>query len=79
LEVRYLRARQEDVLAGLCSRLLLLDLQLHHLGGMLDNLGNVGPVTRADFAEDTLVDPNDTPNQPIALTQEYVNADQKAN
>ena len=67
LEVRDLRAGQEDVLPSLRGRLLLLDLQLHHIRGVLNDLVNVRPVTRADFPKNTLVDPDDTANEPVAL------------
>jgi hypothetical protein len=67
LEVRNLGARKEDVLTSPGCGLLLLDLNLHNVGRMLDNLGDVCIMTRANFAEDTLRDPNDTSNEPIAL------------
>jgi hypothetical protein len=73
LEIRNFRARQKNVLASPCSGLLLLDLQLHHLGWMLDDFGDVCPVTRTDFAENTLVDPNNTTEKPIALLR-YISA-----
>ena len=38
LEERYFRAADEDVLARASSGLLLLDLNLHHAGGVLDHL-----------------------------------------
>lgn len=67
LEVGNFRAAQEDVLAGTRGRLLLLDLNLHDVRGVLDNLGNVGAVARADLTKDTLVDPDNTANEPVAL------------
>ena len=67
LEVRDLGAREEDVLAGLGSRLLFLDLELEDIRRVLDDLVDVGPVTRADFAKDTLEDPDDTADEPVAL------------
>ena len=67
LEVGDLRAGKEDVLSGASSCLLLLDLQFHHIRGVLNNLVNVGPVTRADFPKDTLEDPNDTADEPVTL------------
>ena len=67
LEVRDLGAAQEDVLAGTSGRLLLLDLNLHDVRGVLDDLGDVGAVTGADLTKDTLVDPDNTTNKPVAL------------
>ena len=67
LEVRDLRAAQEDVLASLSRRLLLLDLDLHDVRRVLDDLGDVGTVARADLAQDTLRDPDDTADEPVAL------------
>lgn len=67
LEVGDLRAAQEDVLAGLGGRLLLLDLDLHDVRGVLDDLGDVGTVAGAYFTEDTLVNPDNTANKPVAL------------
>ena len=67
LEVRNFRAGQKNILAGSRGRLLLLDLEFHHLGRMLDDFGNVGPMTRANFTEDALVDPDDTTNKPVPL------------
>ena len=70
LEVGDLGAAQEDVLASLSGRLLLLDLDLHDLRRVLDDLGDVGAVARADFAQNTLGDPDDTTDEPVALQQE---------
>ena len=67
LEVRDLRAAQEDVLARLGRGLLLLELVLHDLGRVLDDLGDVSAVAGADLTQDTLVDPDDTANEPVAL------------
>ena len=67
VEVRDLRAAQENVLASASGRLLLLDLDFHDFRRMLNDLRNVCPVTRADFTKDTLVDPDDTADKPVAL------------
>jgi hypothetical protein len=67
LEVRNLGARKEDVLTSPGCSLLLLDLNLHNVGRVLDNLRDVCIMTRANFAEDTLRNPNNTANKPIAL------------
>ena len=67
LEVRNLRAAEEDVLASLSRRLLLLDLDLHDVRRVLNDLGDVSAVARAHFTEDTLVDPDDTTDKPVAL------------
>ena len=67
LEVRDLRAADENVLASAGSRLLLLDLELHDVRRVLDDLGNVGAVAGADLTENTLVDPNHTADEPVTL------------
>jgi len=67
LEVRNLGAAQEDVLTSSSSGLLLLDLNLHDVGRVLDDLGNIGIVAGTNFTEDTLRNPNNTSNEPIAL------------
>ena len=67
LEVRDLGAAQENVLAGASDRLLLLDLNLHDVRRVLDDLGDVGAVAGAHFTEDTLVDPDNTTDEPVAL------------
>ena len=67
LEVGDLRAAQEDVLAGLGGRLLLLDLELHDVRRVLDDLGDVGAVAGADLTKDTLVNPDNTADKPIPL------------
>ena len=69
LEVGDLGAAQEDVLASASNRLLLLNLDLHNVRRVLDDLGDVGAVAGADFTKDTLVDPNDTTDKPVALHQ----------
>ena len=67
LEVRDLRAAQENVLASASGRLLLLDLDFHDFRRMLNDLRNVCPVTRADFTKNTLVDPDNSTDEPVAL------------
>ena len=67
LEVGDFGTAQEDVLASLGAGLLLLDLNLHDHRGVLDDLGDVGAVAGADFTEDTLVDPDNTADEPVAL------------
>lgn len=67
LEVRDFGARQENVLPSACGCLLLLDLELHDVGRMLDNFGDVGDMTRANFTQDALVNPNNTTNKPVPL------------
>ena len=69
LEVGDLGAAEEDVLAGPGSRLFLLDLDLHDVRRVLDHLGDVGAVAGAHFTEDTLVDPDNTTDEPVALLQ----------
>ena len=71
LKVGYLRAGQEDVLTGPGGRLLLLDLKFHDLGRMLNDLGDVRPVTGSNFTKNTLIDPDDTTNKPVALEKSF--------
>jgi len=66
LKVRNLGAGKEDVLTSSGGCLLLFDLKLHDIGWMLDDLRHICPVTGAYFAEDTLRNPNDASNEPIA-------------
>jgi len=67
LEVGYFRAADVDILTGPGSGFFFLDLELNHLGRVLDDLRNVSPVARANFTQDTLVDPDHATNQPVAL------------
>ena len=67
LEVGDLGARKEDVLPCLGGRLLLLDLQFHHVRRVLNDLVDVGTVAGADFAKDSLEDPDDTADEPVTL------------
>ena len=67
LEVGDLRAVDEDILSRSRSGLLLLYLQLHDVGRMLDDLGDVHDVTRAHLAQDALDNPNETSDDPVAL------------
>ena len=72
LEVGDLRAAQEDVLAGTGGRLLLLNLDLHDVRRVLDDLRDVRAVAGANLAENTLVDPDNTTDKPVTLL-EHVN------
>lgn len=67
LEVRDLRAGEEDVLSGPRCRLLLLDLELHDVRRVLDDFGYVGPVAGAHFTEDTLEGEDHSASKPVAL------------
>jgi hypothetical protein len=67
LVVRDFGAVDEDVLPSAGGRLLFLDLDLHDVGRVLYNFGNVGNVARAHFTEDTLVDPDNATNKPVTL------------
>lgn len=67
LEVRNIGAIEEDIVSSLNLGVVFLNLQLQNVGRVLDNFGDIGPVTRADFAKDTLPDPNDPSNNPVAL------------
>ena len=71
LEVRDLRDVDEDVLSGTSLGLLLLDLDLDDVRRVLDDLGDVGTVAGADLTKDTLRDPNDTANKPVALSKPH--------
>ena len=72
LEVGNLGAAEEDVLTGTSSRLFLLDLQLHDIGRVLNDLVDISPVTGANLTENTLVDPDNTTDKPVTLL-EHVN------
>jgi hypothetical protein len=67
LEIGNLGARDEDVLSSLSRRLILLDLNLEHFRGVLDDFGDVCPVTRTNLAKNTLPDPDDATHEPVAL------------
>lgn len=55
LPVRDFGAIQEDVPSSARRRLLLLDLDLDDLARMKNDFANVGPVSCANFSEDSLV------------------------
>lgn len=65
LPVTHLWAIQEHVLPSPGRRLLLFDLNLAHLVGMEDNLGDEGPVPSPDFASDPLEDVNQSTDEPV--------------
>jgi len=67
LEIGNFGAGDEDVLSSPSGCFVLLDLNLYHVGRVLDHLGDVRPVTRANLTEDPLPDPDDTTDKPIAL------------
>lgn len=67
LEVGDLGAGKEDVLTSASRGLFLLDLEFHDIRRVLDDLGDVGNMAGADFAENTLANPNDTTNEPVTL------------
>lgn len=67
LEVRNFGAVDEDVLSGLRGCVILLDLDLDDVRRVLDDFGDVGTVARTDFTKDTLVDPDDTSDEPVTL------------
>lgn len=67
LEVRNLGAGQEDILTSTGSSLLLLDLELHDVRGVLDDLVDVSPVSGTNLTQDTFEDPDDTANKPVTL------------
>lgn len=68
LEVRNLGAADEDILSGTSLGLLLLDLELHDIRWVLDDLGDIRVVTRSDLTQDTFPNPDDTANKPIPLS-----------
>ena len=72
LEKGDLGARKEDVLTGSDGGFFLLDLEFHDLGRVLDDLGDVSPVARPDFAEYPFGDPDHTADKPIALRSNSV-------
>jgi hypothetical protein len=45
----------------------LFDLDFHDFARVLDDLGDVCAMTGTDFTQDTLVDENDTADEPVAL------------
>lgn len=47
----------------------LLDLDLHNFAWVLDDFGDVCAVAGTDFAENTLVDEDDTADEPVTLYQ----------
>lgn len=67
LEVGDLGAVEEDVLAGTSDGLLLFDLELDDIGRVLNDLGDVGAVTRADLAQDALEREDQAADKPIPL------------
>lgn len=67
LPVGHFWAREEDVLTSAGGGAFLLDLELHNLRRVLDNLGDAGPVTRANFTKDTFEDEDKSARQPVAL------------
>lgn len=67
LEIGNFGAGDEDVLSGPSGCFVLLDLNLHHVGRVLDHLGDIRPVTRTDLTEDALPDPDDTADKPVTL------------
>jgi hypothetical protein len=67
LEVRNLRTRKEDVLTCPSGRLFLLDLEFHHIGGVLDNFRDICDMTRADFSKNAFIYPDNAANKPVSL------------
>jgi len=65
LEVADIGTVDEDVLSGTGGGLVLLDLDFDDLGRVLDDLADESTVPGADFAEDTLVDEDETTNEPV--------------
>ena len=67
LEEGDLGAGDEDVLTRASGRLLFLDLNLYHIGRVLDHLRDVRAMARTDFAEDALIDPDEATDKPVTL------------
>jgi hypothetical protein len=67
LEIRYFRATDEDILSGPSSCVVLLDLDLHNVGRVLNHLGDVRSMTRTNLTENTLPNPDDAADKPVAL------------
>ena len=67
LEVRNLGAREKDILTGPGGGLLLLDLEFHNVGRVLDNFRDICDVARANFTKNALADPDNTTNKPVPL------------
>ena len=67
LEVGHFGTADEDILACTSRRLLLLDLNLHDIGRVLNDLVDDGEVPGADLTEDTLEDPDNAANKPVTL------------
>lgn len=67
LKVRHLWTGDENVLSSSGSRLLLLDLQLHNFGRMLNDLGDKRNMTRPNFTQNALRDPYNAASYPIFL------------
>jgi hypothetical protein len=67
LEVRNFGAGEEDVLPGPGGGLLLFNLELHDVGRVLDDFGNIRPMAGTDFPQNTLPDPDKTSDKPVPL------------
>lgn len=67
LEVRNFGTVDEDVLSGLRGSVVLLDLDLDDVRRVLDDFRDVGTVAGTDFTKDTLVNPDDTTDEPVTL------------
>jgi hypothetical protein len=64
LEVGDFGATDEDILTCPGGCFVLLDLKFDNVGGVLDDFGDIRPMARANFAKDTLVNPDYTADQP---------------
>lgn len=67
LKVRDFGAREEDILTSSGGRFLFLDLEFHDVGRVLNDFRNISDMSRANFPENALPDPDHTTNEPIAL------------
>ena len=67
LKVRHLGTADENILSSPRRRLLLFDLQFYNVGRMLNHFRYIRNMTRPNFAQNALCDPNNAAGEPIAL------------
>lgn len=67
LEVGDFGAVDKDVLSSPDGGLFLLDLYFHDIRRVLNDLGDVGTMTRANFTKNTFCNPDDTADDPVTL------------
>ena len=67
LEIGNLRTTDKDVLTSPGLGFFLLDLEFHNIRRVLYDFGDVSIVARSDFAQDTLINQDNTTDKPIPL------------